>query len=130
MVFEGLHSQTRHFNALNLTIQKTNYDKCLTVKNFTKQNLLFHYMSRNDEIEDLGFQDIFLALEVTYGIKFIQHQNQRHQCHHQARRSLLQEQLASFLLSGSRQGRLQDCIVQVTGASTAKLTLISISNNS
>ena len=101
MVFEGLHSQTRHFNALNLTIQKTNYDKCLTVKNFTKQNLLFHYMSRNDEIEDLGFQDIFLALEVTYGIKFIQHQNRRHQCHHQARRSLLQEQLASFLLSGS-----------------------------
>ena len=47
-------------------------------------------MSRNDEIEDLGFQDIFLALEVTYGIKFIQHQNRRHQCHHQARRSLLQ----------------------------------------
>ena len=38
---------------------------------------------------------------VIYGIKFIQHQTQRHQCHHQARRSLLQEQLVCFLLLGS-----------------------------
>ena len=38
---------------------------------------------------------------VIYDIKFIQHQNQRHQCHHRARRSLLQQHLACFLLSGS-----------------------------
>mgnify|MGYP005679071129 CR=1 FL=1 len=58
-------------------------------------------MSRNDEIEDLDFQDICLALDRHIGYKIYSIQNQRHQCHHRARRSLLQQHLACFLLSGS-----------------------------
>ena len=53
------------------------------------------------KLKTLISKTFFLLWIVIYGIKFIQHQTQRHQCHHQARRSLLQEQLAFFLLSGS-----------------------------
>jgi len=103
LVLEGLHGQTRHLVAVNSSTQQINYDPCLNVKILTKQDLQthFYYLSRNDEIEDLDFQDICLALDRHIRYKIYSIQNQRHQCHHRARRSLLQQHLACFLLSGS-----------------------------
>ena len=104
VIFKGLHSQKRHFVALNSSIQQTNYDPCLNVKILTIQDLqtlFFTTCPGMTKLKTLISKTFFLLWIVIYGIKFIQHQTQRHQCHHQARRSLLQEQLVCFLLLGS-----------------------------
>ena len=86
---------------------------------------IFHYLSRNDEIEDLDFQDICLALDRHIRYKIYSIQNQRHQCHHRARRSLLQQHLACFLLSGS-PGQAPILHYSVHGCQLGQIHIISL----
>ena len=103
LVLEGLHGQTRHLVAVNSSTQQINYDPCLNVKILTKQDLQTHFSLLVPEWRNWRpwFPRHLSCFGSSIRYKIYSIQNQRHQCHHRACRSLLQQHLACFLLSGS-----------------------------
>ena len=115
LVLEGLHGQTRHLVAVNSSTQQINYGPCLDVKILTKQDLQTHFSLLVPEWRNWRpwFPRHLSCFGQLLRYKIYSIQNQRHQCHHRARRSLQQQHLACFLLSGSPgQAPILHCSVQ------------------